>query len=240
MNIIDPISKLFGEWSASVTLGSIFFKLGLALIFSAIIGCERASKRHSAGLRTFMMITLASTFAGMLDLFLIEMFGMTVITISAASIIAFAIISTNSILFTSKNQIRGLTTSATLWTCGILGLCLGLGFYTITIAGFVISLCCLSLFPSMEKFLKNRSNHFEIFLELSSKSSLAEFVVVVRKLGMRIDDIEANTAYVNSGLSVYTISLTIISPELKKYKTHSEIISAIASLEYVNHIEEMA
>jgi len=240
MNIIDPISKLFGEWSASTTLGSIFVKLGFALVFSAIIGCERASKRHSAGLRTFMMITLASTFAGMLDLFLIESFGITFVTISAACIIAFAIISTNSILFTSKNQIRGLTTSATLWTCGILGLCLGLGFYTITTLGFVISLCCLSLFPKLEKFLKNRSNHFEIFLELANKSSLSEFVVVVRKLGLRIDDIELNTAYVNSGLSVYSISLTVVSPELKKYKTHSEIISAISSLEYVKHIEEMA
>ena len=77
-------------------------------------------------------------------------------------------------------------------------------------------------------------------MELANKSSLSEFVVVVRKLGLRIDDIELNTAYVNSGLSVYSISLTVVSPELKKYKTHSEIISAISSLEYVKHIEEMA
>ncbi len=30
-----------------------------------------------------------------------------------------------------------------------------------------------------------------------------------------------------------------MSPELKKYKTHREIIDALSSIEYINHIEEM-
>ena len=54
-----------------------------------------------------------------------------------------------------------------------------------------------------------------------------------------IDDIESNPAYINSGLSVYTIAISISSAELKKYKTHSEIIEALKTLSYVYHIEEM-
>ena len=60
-----------------------------------------------------------------------------------------------------------------------------------------------------------------------------------RQLGLRIDDIEANQAYVGSGLSVYTITITIFSAELKKYKTHREIIQALSSLDYIYHIEEL-
>ena len=56
---------------------------------------------------------------------------------------------------------------------------------------------------------------------------------------MRIDDIEANPAYADSGLSVYSIALSIQSPELKKYKTHTEIIEALRSIDYIYHIEEM-
>ena len=58
--------------------------------------------------------------------------------------------------------------------------------------------------------------------------------------GLRIDDIEANPAYANSGLSVYSISISIDSEELKKYKTHTEIIEALRSLDYIYHIEEMS
>ena len=63
--------------------------------------------------------------------------------------------------------------------------------------------------------------------------------MTVRELGLRIDDIEQNPAYLNSGLSVYTISLTVASAELKKYKKHSEIIEALRSLKYISYIEEM-
>ena len=88
-------------------------------------------------------------------------------------------------------------------------------------------------------YLNNRSNHFEIHLELKNSNYLRDFVTVSRQLGLRIDDIEANQAYVGSGLSVYTITFTIFSAELKKYKTHREIIRALSSLDYIYHIEEL-
>ena len=89
------------------------------------------------------------------------------------------------------------------------------------------------------QYLKNRSNHFEVHMELKSSSYLRDFVTVSRRLGLRIDDIESNPDYLNSGLSVYSISLTIVSEELKKYKRHDEIIEALRSLDYVCFIGEL-
>lgn len=142
-------------------------------------------------------------------------------------------ISGYSIFFSSKGQIKGLTTSAGLWTCGIIGIAVGLGLYTVAL------LCSLSLFPMLERYLKDKSNHFEVHLELKSKGDLQNFTTTIRRLGMRIDDIELNPAYLNSGLSVYTVSFTISSQELKKYKRHSEIIEALRSLDYISYIEEI-
>lgn len=239
MNIIDPISRLLGEWASYISLGSIFLRLCLSIVLAAILGCERASKRHSAGLRTFMVVSLASTIAGMIDMFLIEKFGGSFAFISIGVVIALASLSNNSVIFSAKNQIKGLTTAVGLWTCGIVGLSIGIGFYTIAIISFVILLCSLSILPPVESYLKDRSNHFEIHLELDNKNNLPRFMTTIRELGLRIDEIEVNSAYLNSGLSVYTIALTVVSPELKKYKTHKEIIAAIQSLEYVSYIEEM-
>ena len=159
--------------------------------------------------------------------------------ISAATVIAAAIISVNSMLFSSRNQIKGLTTSMGLWATGIIGLTAGAGLYTVTLVSFAALLCCLSLFPVFEVYLKNRSNHFEVHLELINSSYLQDFVTTIRRLGLFIDDIESNPAYINSGLSVYSIAISIDSVELKKYKTHKEIIEALKTLEYIYHIEEM-
>ncbi len=234
-NIVDPIAKLLGAWSSELTVGSVLFRIALSVLLSSVIGCERSSKRHAAGLRTFILVSLATTCSMLLDIFL----GLPMGVISAASVIGIAIITVNSILYSSRNQIKGLTTSVGLWACGILGLSIGAGFYTVTAVMFAALLCSLSLFPKFEAYLKNRSNHFEIHLELKDISYLQNFVTTIRELGMKIDDIESNPAYLHSGLSVYSISISISSQELKKYKTHTEIIQALRSLDYIYHIEEM-
>ncbi|CCY07724.1 MAG: magnesium transporter [Coprobacillus sp. 28_7] len=236
LSYVDPITKIIGNWASEINLYSCILKIILSLILSAIIGYERSSKRHAAGLRTFIIVSLASTMAMIIDL---SIDNKTSLMISAGTIIAVSIISANTILYSSKNQIKGLTTSVGLWGTGILGLLVGTGYYTISLIGFGVYLIVLSALPKMEIFLKNRSNHFEIHLELKNISYLKDFVTTIRELGIRVDDIESNPAYINSGLSVYTVSVSIISDELKKYKTHHEIIEALKSLEYVYHIEEM-
>lgn len=239
MNIMDPIAKLMGEWSSQINIYSILLRICLSVLLSAIIGCERSSKRHAAGLRTFILVSLASTVAMLLDIFICDLGGTGIYVISAATVIGIAIITVNSILFSSRNQIKGLTTSVGLWACGILGLSVGAGFYTVTLVSFIALIFGLALFPQFEIYLKNRSNHFEVHLELKDISYLKDFVTTIRELGLSIDDIEANPAYLHSGLSVYSISISISSAELKKYKTHSEIIEALRSLDYIYHIEEM-
>ena len=235
---MDPIAARLGAWSVEIGAAAVIFRILLSVALAAVIGCERSSKRHSAGLRTFILVSLASTVAMLLDIYLSAK-GDELYIISASTVIAAAIISVNSMLFSSRNQIKGLTTSMGLWATGIIGLTAGAGLYTVTLVSFAALLCCLSLFPAFETYLKNRSNHFEVHLELKSSEYLQDFVTTIRRLGLFIDDIESNPAYVNSGLSVYSIAISIDSAELKKYKTHKEIIEALKTLDYIYHIEEM-
>ena len=218
---------------------TVVVKIVAAIVAGAVIGWERASKRHSAGLRTFMVVTLGTCICMMLDLALIQKQSTSLHLLSAASVIAVSSVAVNSIFYSAKNQIKGLTTSATLWVCGIIGLAIGSGSLLtagIALAGLYIT---ISLMPPIEEYLKNHCNHFEVQLELNGAAPLKDFVATARELGLRIDDIELNPAYVNSGLSVYSVALTVMSPELKKYKTHREIIAALGSIEYITHIEEM-
>ena len=104
---------------------------------------------------------------------------------------------------------------------------------------FAVLLFTLSVLPVLENFLDDKSNHFEVHLELNSAKSLPLFAATIRKLGMKIDDIEYNPAYKGSGVSVYSVSFTISNEELKKYKSHQEIIDALGTLDYIVHIEEI-
>lgn len=235
----DLLANLLGAWSEELGLGSILLRVALSVLFAAIIGCERSSKRHSAGLRTFILVSIAGVSAMLIDQWLMRFSGVMLPILSAAAALGMATISGNSILFSSRNQIKGLTTSVGLWCCGLLGMVLGAGLYMPALVLFLVLLCSMSGLPVLEKHLKDRSNHFEVHLELKNKGDLADFVATIRALGIRIDDIESNPAYIGSGLSVFSVSFTVTSPELKQYKKHTEIIEALRSLDYVYYIEEM-
>lgn len=239
--ISDPLAKLLGEWSAELNIYSATLRIILAFILAGTIGIERARKRHCAGLRTFILVALASAMAMLIDLYCAanNIIGKGLVILSAATVIGIAVISSNSLLYSSKNQIKGLTTAVALWSVSFIGLALGAGFYTVGIIGYLLVFFCLAILPDLEKYLKNRSNHFEIHLELKNKNDLQDFLTTIRKLGLYIDDIEANPAYQNSGLSVYSISITITKENLRKYKSHAAIIEALRSIEYIAYISEI-
>lgn len=240
MNGIDPIAKVLGEWSYQTGFGSIALKFALTLVLSAVIGCERATKMHDAGLRTFIITALVAVSAGLVDKMLFfSGSGVIIPILSCATIIGASILSSNTVLFSSKNKLKGLTTAFTLWGIVATSIAIGIGYYTVGIAGYVLIVVLLSLSDPFEKYLKNRSMHFEVHLELKERANLKSFITTIRKLGLKIQNIEVNTAYANSGLAVYSVALKIVSKELKKYKTNKEIVEALGCLEYVHYIEEI-
>ena len=239
LDIVDPISKLITNGEGLPFIFQILIRTVLTISLGAVLGIERANKRHAAGLRTFIIVSLAATISAIIDSYLMANFASVFPLMSAATAIGIAIISSYTILYSSKSQIKGLTTAVALWGQAFVGFAIGFGLYTLALCASSLLVISLSGLPDLERHLKNRSNHFEIHLELKNKSNLADFVQVIRNLGLYIDDIEANPAYHNTGLSVYTISLSIYSKELKKYKTHSEIIEALKSIDYISHIEEI-
>ena len=63
----DIIADFLGEWCKGFNVWGIVFKIAIVVIMSAIVGCERATKRHAAGLRTFMLVSLISMLAAAVD-----------------------------------------------------------------------------------------------------------------------------------------------------------------------------
>ena len=235
-NFIDPLAKLLGDWSSELSFYSILFRFVISILFASLLGWERSNKRHSAGLRTFILITLLGTVCAVLDIALVKSGDTSLYLFSGLAILGGVVISGNSILFSAKKQIKGLTTSVALWLCLLLGIVICLGYYLVAIVLAALMLVILIFFPMLEMFLKNKSNHFEIHLELKDKTKLQDIVFTLRKLDIRIDDLELNSAYLGTGLSVYTLSLTLKN---KKAGKHKEIVEALSSLDYVSYVEEI-
>ena len=216
------------DFLREMTFISVVLRLTLAMFFGGMLGAERQTKNRPAGFRTYMLVCVGSCLIMMTNQFIFQATGTGDPTRMSAQVISgIGFLGAGTIVVTQHNQIKGLTTSAGLWTSGVLGLTVGAGFYTVALIGFAALLCSLSFFPRLEVYFKNRSNHFEIYLELQSASYLKDFVATIRELGLTIDDIESNPAYANSGLSVYCIHQSVITSPLKPHSLRRMLVQRL-------------
>ena len=238
MNIVDPIVKLFNDKISYLLTGlniwSIVIRILIAVIISGAIGLERSSRRQAAGLRTYILVGLGSSMIMITNQFLIEAFGTgDPARLGAGVLSGIGFLGAGTIMFTSKSQVKGLTTAAGLWATECIGLCVGCGFYTISLIAFIIIICVLELLPKIETKLTSKRGYFELHIEFEERANLKTFISLVRQKGYKILAVEHNPAYSNSGLSVYTMLLV----DGKSKESRSSFIEWAKELEYVEFIE---
>jgi len=117
----------------------IFIRLGIAMVFGAIIGFERQATTHSAGLRTHILISLAACLYTILTL---EIFHLPEVMTNGRSdpihsveavTAGIAFLGAGAI-FRHRSAPRGLTTGAGMWLAGAVGMTAALGYYLIGLA----------------------------------------------------------------------------------------------------------
>lgn len=117
-------------------------KLVLIFILGGIVGIEREVKIKPAGLRTHILVGMASTLLTILGL---EAFpGSDQARIAAAVVLGMGFIGAGAILKT-ENKVSGLTTAASLWITAAIGVTIGTGYYILGIVTTVLTYICLKL-----------------------------------------------------------------------------------------------
>lgn len=239
INSVDPLVNIFNlGFLNDLNVITILIRLFLAIICGGLLGVERAIKHHAAGFRTYIIVCVGATIAMLTNEFITQTVGSgDAARLGAQVISGIGFLGAGTIIVTSRNTIRGLTTAAGLWGCGCLGLAIGVGFYALALLGTLILAIVFAILPTIEKLFTTRSRYFEIHIEFDTRENLKQFVSFARGNNFQISSIEHNSAYSSSGLSVYSIILKNLSND--KPKTHKQILESFATLPYVNFVEEI-
>jgi len=220
----------------SLNLTTITIRVVLSLILGGIIGMERSRKNNAAGFRTYMLVCLSSTLVMMTNQFIYIWYeGTDPARLGAQVLSGIGFLGVGTIIVTRRNQVRGLTTAAGLWTSACLGLAIGIGFYEgAIIVGFCVFLI-LTLFKKIDIFLTSNNKIITVYASFSSIESFDNFIIFSSNLGLKAIDIEMtkNTNTKESGV------VTILNLKSKERCNHLDIIRKLSDFDGLIHIEEL-
>lgn len=182
----------------------VILRLSLAIVIGGSIGYERQYKNRPAGFRTHILVCVGSAIVSMMQLYLVEETISRILqnpdligTMRADSgrmpaqvITGIGFLGAGTIMH-EKGSIKGLTTAATVWVVGCLGLAIGYGYYGLSvIAGIFVFIILVSL-KNLEKNILSRGNIVQIDITYYDKAEVTDYLrAYFRNHNIKIKNIE--------------------------------------------------
>ena len=149
--IVETLAEEFSDLADASDVTRLLARILLAVGLAALIGYEREVRGSTAGLRTHMILALGVA----LIVVAAQQSGMEPEDVSRVIQGVFAgigFLGAGAIIKQSESdQVRGLTTAASLWTTAAVATACGLGSELTAIVATVIALIILSVLLSIER-----------------------------------------------------------------------------------------
>jgi putative Mg2+ transporter-C (MgtC) family protein len=166
-----------------ISFPAILLRLGLAIVLGTVIGLERESSEHTAGLRTQALVALGSSLFTIISVFgFVSFLGVPHIQIDPTRIASYIVAGIGFLgagsIFMARNQerVKGLTTAASVWLVAAIGMACGAGLLLEATAATILALIVLVLFRFAEDFLLQRRSSGAHHLHIETTSAAAECI----------------------------------------------------------------
>ena len=219
-----------------VNMVSICLRVFLALLIGGLLGLERGKKNRPAGFRTYILVCLGSAMVMMTNQYVYQVFGTSDPTRMGAQVISgIGFLGAGTIILTGKQQIKGITTAAGMWTSACCGLAIGIGFYEGAIVGGIVVFLIMEFLEKMDGIIRNNSNIMDVYLEFDGKKMFSTFLTYARENEFDVSNIQI-TKYKQIKTGEISVVLTL---ESQKKRTQEEMLAIISSMEGVSFVEKL-
>jgi len=211
-------------FSNEINFGTATVRLLASFIAGLLIGVEREAHSQPAGMRTHILISIGSTLAMLLSIYIPQSYpefqngdpG----RIAAQVVTGIGFLGAGAIFRFGVN-VKGLTTAASIWAMAMLGLTIGAGLFKISALAVVIILFSLTVMDVLEKFFFRDKIFKRIEITVRKKTvGIKEIREVVTSMKIRITgvDMKKNTAETTDKYILYVYIPVKLDPQLLSEK----------------------
>ncbi|WP_185982731.1 MgtC/SapB family protein [Aureimonas mangrovi] len=189
-------------------------RLALSALLASVVGIERERLLWAAGLRTHMLVGVGATLVMIVSAYGFDDMpgsadGLDPSRMAAQVVSGIGFLGAGTILLRG-NAIKGLTTAASLWSVGAIGLAVGGGLYFAAVATTVLLLIILAGIKPIEKRFRDEVLKCQLVVEAESGTlnldrlhkTAAPHALQRTRIGPMEDGGETATLYLHSRSAV--------------------------------------
>ncbi|RXT05863.1 MgtC/SapB family protein [Ammoniphilus sp. CFH 90114] len=215
------------------------WKLGLALFLGLLIGIDRQLKKKPVGIKTCMIISVASCLITIVSIESVHIYSveghtnMDPMRLAAQVVSGVGFLGAGVILRRNNDVISGLTTASMVWAASGLGIAVGAGFILQASAAVVIMMLAINVFPSLLKLLGPKSfsqRDLLVKIIVDHREDVDIIFKEIKRCGMKVKHVKLKDIDVNHS----EVQMIILASE-KQYTTH--IYRLLKSINGVDSVE---
>lgn len=221
-------------YARELTLAAVVFRILLAEVLGGLIGLERGRMNRPAGMRTYMLVSIGSCVVMLINQYAYQVYNVgDPVRMGAQVVSGIGFLGAGTIIVTTHNQIKGLTTAASLWVSACMGLAIGIGLYEVAIVACLAVFSVLTLLHHWDFYVRNRANTVELYIELDAQITFGEFLRNARDQDLELSDIQKEEN-VPSDAAIFAFVGTVRS---KTERNQDQILRIIRKMEGVKYLE---
>ncbi|QNM14385.1 MULTISPECIES: MgtC/SapB family protein [Fusobacterium] len=230
---------------SELSLQSISLRILLAIFIGGMIGYERGTNNRPAGFRTHILVCLGAAIVSLLQ----DHLRINLLNYATQNPIVSQVLKTDlgrigaqvvsgigflgaGTIIREKRSIAGLTTAASIWVTGCIGLGIGWGFYSLTIISGIAVLIVLVTFKKIESVLINQKITETITIFYKNSSPISQDIMstydIFKNHHIKVKNLKKD-------IDENKITYTVVLPKLLN---QIEFISELTSLEQVSEIRD--
>lgn len=220
-------------------IGELLFKLGISILLGLFIGLDRQLKKKPLGVKTSMVISVASCLITIVSIESVHKYSlpghtnMDPMRLAAQIVSGVGFLGAGVILRRNNDVISGLTTASLVWAASGLGIAIGAGFYLEAIVAMILIILAINVFPFIIKSMgphSLRKMEMTAKIVVSESQELNQILKQIKYLSMQVKRVKIKD--INSGYQ--QLEMMIIAPE-NLYTT--DIYTSLKDMKYVVSVE---
>ena len=232
------------EFTNELPLYEIILRIVMAIIIGGVIGYERGHQNRPAGFRTHILVCLGAAIVSMIqDQLRVNILKYTILhpevaqvlktdlgRIGAQVVSGIGFLGAGTIM-RDKGIIGGLTTAASIWATGWLGLSIGWGFYYLAIPAGIGIIIVLVTLKKLERYWIENKHIMKIDIQYNKEYSYSDILIknynIFKEMNVRIKD-------VTKSIEENKISYTLI---VAKQMEAVDVLLELSKYEHISQVQ---